>query len=115
MAKTNHKMEGVSHKMKIRKGDTVKVIGGKARGKTGKVLRVLPEKERVVVERLNMMKRHRKPSPKNPQGTIEREAPIHVSNVMFFCPRCNEPVRLGIKRTDEGRMRVCKRCGGEYD
>ncbi|MBE0428939.1 MAG: 50S ribosomal protein L24 [Thermoleophilia bacterium] len=101
--------------MKIRKGDTVQVISGKARGKTGKILRVLPEKQRVVVERLNMVKRHAKPSRKNPQGTIEREASIHMSNVMFLCPSCNEPVRLGIKRTDGGRLRVCKQCGGEYE
>lgn len=101
--------------MKIKKGDTVKVIAGKARGKTGKVLRVEPDKERVIVERLNMVKLHRKPSQKNPQGTLEREAPIPVSNVMFFCSRCNEPVRLGIKRVEGDRLRVCKKCGSEYD
>lgn len=105
----------IKTKMKIKKGDTVKVIAGKARGKSGKVLRVDPEKNRVVVERLNMIKRHRRPTPKNPQGTIEREAPIHVSDVMFVCSRCNEPVRLGLKRVEGGRLRVCKRCGGEYD
>jgi large subunit ribosomal protein L24 len=104
------------NKMKIKKGDTVKVIAGKARGKTGKVLRVEPDRERVVVERLNMIKRHRKPSAQNPSGTLEKEAPIHVSNVMFYCSRCNEPVRLGIKRTEDGgRLRVCKRCEAEYD
>ncbi|MHB0867216.1 MAG: 50S ribosomal protein L24 [Thermoleophilia bacterium] len=102
-------------KIKIKKGDTVQVIAGKARGKTGKVLRVFPEKERVVVERLNMVKRHMRPSQKNPQGTIEREAAIHISNVMFFCSRCNEPVRLGIKRDDGTRLRVCKKCGSEFD
>lgn len=103
-------------KLKIKKGDTVKVIAGKSRGKSGKVLRVDPGKERVVVERLNMVKRHRKPTPKNPQGTFEREAAIPVSNVMFMCSRCNEPVRLGIKRLEDGgRLRVCKKCGGEFD
>lgn len=104
------------NKMKIKKGDTVQVIAGKARGKSGKVLRVFPEKERVVVERLNMVKRHRRPTPNNPQGTLEREAPIHVSNVMFYCSRCNAAVRLGVKRVEDGgRLRVCKQCGSEYD
>lgn len=103
------------NKIKIKKGDTVQVIAGKARGKSGKVLRVFPEKERVVVERLNMVKRHRRPTPNNPQGTLEREAAMHVSNVMFYCSRCNSPVRLGIKRVEDGRLRVCKQCGSEYD
>ena len=101
--------------MKIKKGDTVKVIAGKARSKTGKVLRVEPARERVIVERLNMIKRHRRPTPQNPTGTIEREAPIHVSNVMYYCSRCNDAVRLGIKRTETGRLRVCKQCGAEVE
>ena len=101
--------------MKIKKGDTVLVIAGKARGKTGKVLRVDPDKQRVVVERLNMIKRHKRPSPQNPQCTIEKEGTIHVSNVMFYCPRCNDGVRLGAKRTDSGRQRVCRSCGSEFD
>ncbi len=105
----------MSKKMNIKKGDTVLVIAGKARGKTGKVLRVEPEKERVVVERLNMIKRHRRPSQQNPQGIIEKEAPIHVSNVMFYCSRCSDGVRVGAKRTDAGRLRVCKTCGSEFD
>ncbi|MHB8160509.1 MAG: 50S ribosomal protein L24 [Thermoleophilia bacterium] len=108
-------MAEMSSKMKIKKGDTVLVIAGKARGKTGKVLRVEPEKERVVIERLNMIKRHRRPSPQNPQGMIEKESPIHVSNVMFYCSRCSDGVKLGAKRTDNGRLRVCKSCGSEFD
>ncbi len=102
-------------KLKIKQGDTVKVIAGKEKGKTGKVLRVEPEKERVVVERLNMVKRHRRPSPQNPQGMLEREAPMHVSNVMYYCSRCSEGVRLGVKRVEGGRLRVCKQCGTEVD
>lgn len=102
-------------KLKIKKGDTVRVIAGKARGKTGKVLRVDTEKQRVVVERLNMVKRHRRPTPQNPQGTLEREAPMHISNVMYHCSRCNDGVRLGIKRVEGGRLRVCKQCGAEID
>ncbi len=103
------------NKLKIKKGDTVKVIAGKERGKTGKVLRVDPARSRVVVERLNMVKRHRRPSPQNPQGVLEREAPMHVSNVMYYCSRCSEGVRLGIKRVDGGRLRYCKQCGTEVD
>ena len=103
------------NKVKIKKGDTVKVIAGKSRGKTGKVLRVDPKKERVVVERLNMVKRHKRPTQSNPQGTLEREAPINISNVMFYCSRCSDAVRLGIKRTDDRRMRICKQCGAEVD
>jgi large subunit ribosomal protein L24 len=102
-------------KMKIKKGDTVKVIAGKAKGKTGKVLRVDPAKQRIIVERLNMMKHHKRPSQKNPQGTFEREAPIPISNVMFYCSRCNDAVRVGVKRTEGGRLRICKDCGGEFD
>jgi large subunit ribosomal protein L24 len=105
----------LSDKMKIKKGDTVLVVAGKARGKTGKVLRVEPEKNRVVVERLNMIKRHKRPSPQNPQGILEKEAPIHVSNVMYYCSRCSDGVRLGAKRTDTGRLRVCKSCGSEFE
>ncbi len=103
------------NKLKIKKGDTVRVIAGKARGKTGKVLRVEPARNRVIVERLNMVKRHKRPTPGNPQGTLEREAPIHVSNVMYYCSRCNNAVRLGIKRTESGRLRVCKQCGAETE
>ncbi len=105
----------MSRKMKIKKGDTVMVIAGKACGKTGKVLRVEPEKNRVVVERLNMVKRHRRPSQQNPQGMLEKEAPIHASNVMFYCSRCSDGVRLGSKQTDAGRLRVCRSCGSEFD
>jgi large subunit ribosomal protein L24 len=104
-----------STKMKIKKGDTVKVIAGKEKGKTGKILRVVPEKNRVVVERLNMVKRHRRPSPQNPQGTLEREAPMNASNVLYYCSRCGKGVRLGIKRVEGGRLRVCKSCGTEID
>ncbi|RJQ53568.1 MAG: 50S ribosomal protein L24 [Actinobacteria bacterium] len=103
-------------KMKIRKGDTVQVISGKETGKKGKVLRTLPEKQRVVVERLNMMKRHTKPTQKNPQGgIIEREASIPVSNVMLICPGCGQPSRLGSRREDGGVVRVCKKCNQDVD
>ncbi len=100
-------------KFKIRKNDLVMVIKGKDRGKTGKVMRVLPDEERVVVERLNIVKRHSKPrGAASPGGIVEKEAPLRISNVMFFCERCNAPVRLGIKVAKDGeRSRMCRRCG----
>lgn len=104
-----------NNKVKIRKGDTVKVISGKERGKTGKVLSVDNDKGRIVVERLNMIKRHARPSQKNPQGMLEREGSIHISNVMYYCSRCSEGVRVGSKRTDSGRLRVCRSCGTEFE
>ncbi|WP_337865475.1 50S ribosomal protein L24 [Ignavibacterium sp.] len=84
--------------MKIKKNDTVMVIAGNDRGKTGKVLKVFPKESRVIVEGINLRKRHTKPSQKNPQGGIlEKEAPIHVSNVMIIDPKTNESTRIGAK------------------
>jgi large subunit ribosomal protein L24 len=85
-------------RMKIKKNDTVMVIAGNDRGKTGKVLKVFPKESRVIVEGINLRKRHTKPSQKNPQGGIlEKEAPIHISNVMIIDPKTNEPTRIGAK------------------
>jgi len=103
--------------MKIRRGDTVQVISGKDSGKTGRVLRVDPKKGRLFVEGLNIVKRHQRPrSLKDTQrggkvgGVIEKEGPIHVSNVMVMDPRENKPTRIRIERTPEGgRERVAKR------
>jgi large subunit ribosomal protein L24 len=103
--------------LKIRKGDTVQVISGKDSGKTGRVLRVEPKKNRLFVEGLNIVKRHQRPrSLKDTQrggkvgGVIEKEGPIHVSNVMIVDPRENKPTRIRIERTAEGgRERVAKR------
>jgi large subunit ribosomal protein L24 len=108
------------NKLKIRKGDLVKVITGKEAGKTGKVMRVDTATSRVVVERLNMVKKHTRPHPKkNPQGgVIEREAPIHVSNVMLVCPACGQPTRVGYRFLEDGtKVRVCRRanCGKDID
>jgi large subunit ribosomal protein L24 len=100
------------NKMKIKKGDQVRVVSGKEAGKTGKVLRVDTEAGRVVLERLNMVKKATKPNPKkNPQGgIIEREAPIDVSNVMLVCPACGQPTRVGYRMLgDGGKVRVCRR------
>ncbi|GAB6281599.1 MAG: 50S ribosomal protein L24 [Ignavibacterium sp.] len=85
-------------KTKIKKNDNVMVISGNDRGKTGKVLKVFPKEQRVIVEGVNLRKRHRKPSQRNPQGgIIENEAPIHISNVMILDPKTNEPTRIGSK------------------
>lgn len=100
-------------KYKIKKNDMVMVVTGRDRGKTGKVMRVLPERGRVIVERLNMVKRHSKPrGQQSPGGIVEKEAAIDISNVMIFCDRCNAPVRVGIKANSDGdKSRVCRRCG----
>ncbi|HEX7230307.1 MAG TPA: 50S ribosomal protein L24 [Candidatus Binatia bacterium] len=103
--------------MQIRKNDSVIVIGGKERGKTGKVLRVLPEKDAVVIERLNMVKRHTKPrGPQQPGGIVEKEATIHASNIMILCDKCNAPVRVGHKTLADGnKIRICRRCNEALD
>lgn len=97
-------------KSRIKKGDTVVVIAGRERGKRGKVLSVDRERGKVFVEKLNMIKRHTKPNAKVRQGgIIEREAPLHVSNVMLLCPTTQKPTRLGIKVRDDGkRVRFSK-------
>ena len=100
------------NKMTIRKGDTVKVIAGKDRGKTGKVLRSVPEKSRVVVEKVNMVKKAMRPTQANPQGGISTvEAPIHVSNVRLVCPSGGEATRVARRREDGKLVRDCKKCG----
>ena len=101
----------------IRKNDTVMVITGRDRGKTGKVIRVAPEEQRATVERLNMVKRHTKArGPQSPYGIVEKEAPIHLSNLMIMCDKCNAPVRMGKLRLQDGRsVRICRRCKGELD
>ena len=99
---------------RIKKNDTVMVIAGRERGKTGKVLKVIPADGRVIIERLNVVKRHSKPrGATSPGGIVEKEAPIAISNVMVFCERCNAPVRVGVKQAEAGgaRSRVCRRCG----
>lgn len=105
--------ESEPRKFKVRKNDTVMVITGRDRGKTGKVLRVIPGRGRLLVERLNMVKRHTKPrGAASPGGIVEREAPLDISNVMVMCDRCNAPVRVGIKfSADRTKSRVCRRCG----
>ncbi|WP_447979900.1 50S ribosomal protein L24 [Candidatus Nitrospira bockiana] len=99
-------------KSKIKKGDSVMVVAGRERGKTGKVLALNVSEQRVTVEKLNIIKRHTKPNQKVRQGgIIEREAPISIANVMFMCSNCNKPVRLGVRTLADGRrVRFCKKC-----
>lgn len=98
--------------MKIRKGDTVKVIHGKDQSKQGRVERVLPKSGRVLVEGINVITRHVRATPGLRQGgRITQEAPIHISNVMLVCNRCSQPVRVGYRRLDDGaKVRVCQLC-----
>lgn len=104
--------------LRIRKNDQVAVIAGRDRGKRGKVLRVFPSRNRVIVERINMMKRHTRPNPQQniKGGLIEREASIEVSNLMIVCGECDRPTRLRHKRLNDGRkVRICHQCEGVID
>ena len=102
--------------MHVKKGDTVKILSGKDKGKTGEILRSIPQRQRVVVEKCNMVKKAMRPTQQNPQGGIMSvEAPIHVSNVMLICPSCKEATRVNIKREDGKKVRVCKHCGADID
>ena len=98
--------------MRIRKNDTVIVITGKDKGKKGKVHGVIVDKQRLLVEGVNVVKRHMKPRPNIRQaGIIEREAPVHASNVMYFCSKCNRATRLSTRVLGDGtKLRICKRC-----
>ena len=104
-------------KMHIKRGDTVAVIAGKEKGKKGKVLHVSPRSNRAIVEALNMMTRHERPSQRNPQGgAVKKEAPIHASNLMVICGKCKKPTRVGSKALGDGsRARVCKKCSEIID
>jgi large subunit ribosomal protein L24 len=102
----------------IRRNDNVVVITGKDRGKRGRVLKVLPEKNRLVIEGVNIIKRHTKPNPQRQikGGLVEREAALHASNVQIVCPECGKPTRIGNKILGDGRkVRVCRKCEGVVD
>ena len=103
--------------MKIRKNDTVLVIGGKDRGKTGKVRFAYPRKDQVVVEGVNFTKRHtRARGTVRQAGIIEREAPLPVAKVMLLCSKCNHPARIGFRVLEDGKkVRVCRACGEVVD
>ena len=116
--------------MKIKKGDTVHILAGKDRGKQGRVLEARPDERRVLVENLNMIKRHSRPKPiKNPSrmggaqftpgGVIDKAAPIPISNVMLVCPTCKQATRVGVHvkelKGETVRVRFCKRCNEEVE
>jgi large subunit ribosomal protein L24 len=103
--------------MKIRKNDTVLVIAGKDRGKKGKVRKALPRKDKVIVEGVNMIKRHSRAKGQARQaGIIELEAPLEISNVMLICNKCNKPARVGFRFLSDGRKaRVCRSCDEVID
>ena len=107
----------IAPKFRIKKGDTVKVISGKEKGKTGKVLEIDTQKQRVYIEKINIIKRHMRPSQKHRQGgIIEKEGPMHISNVLFLCQNCGKPVRLGMKHMNDGKkLRYCKKRGEVVD
>ncbi len=98
--------------LKIKKSDKVIVLSGKEKGKQGRILSIIPKKNRVIVERVNMIKRHMKPSRQYTQGgIIEKEGTLHISKIMLVCPRCQKPSRISNHILDDGRkVRLCKRC-----
>lgn len=104
-------------KLHVKKNDVVKIIAGKDKGKTGKVLRIFPAKSRVVVENLNVVKRHTRPTQLNPEGGIvEKAAPMNISNVMLICASCSEAVRTGVRVLEDGsKARYCKKCNEIVD
>ena len=103
--------------LNVKKGDRVKVIAGNDKGKEGEVIRALPQKGRVVVEKVNMIKKAQRPTQANPQGGImTMEAPLNASNVMLVCPQCKAATRVGHRFDEAGKKhRVCKKCGKDID
>jgi large subunit ribosomal protein L24 len=102
-------------KLKIRKGDNVIVIAGRDRGKTGEVIRVMPDEGRLLVQGVNMVKRHTAPRPGQPGGIVEKEASIHVSNVAHVDPKEKKPTRVGYKTVDGRKVRFARRSGEMID
>jgi large subunit ribosomal protein L24 len=106
-------------KLLVRKNDLVEVIAGNDRGARGRILRAFPKTNRVVVEAVNIRKKHQRPMQagrgQTQAGIIQFEAPIHASNVMIVCPQCDAPTRIGINRDGGIRTRVCKKCGEDID
>jgi len=104
-------------RLRIRKGDTVKVIRGKDKGKTGKVLKVIPKERKVIVEGVNVVKKHMRPTQKYPEGGVkEIESPIYAWKVELVCPHCKNPTRVGMLFLETGeKVRVCKKCGEIID
>lgn len=107
METRNEKMHG----KQLKKGDVVKVVAGKEKGKTGKIIKIIKDKDRVIVEKLNFVKRHQRPDAKGKGGIVEKEGSLHITNVSYFCSKCEAGVRLGQKLLDDGqKVRICKKC-----
>ncbi|MFZ0051430.1 MAG: 50S ribosomal protein L24 [Desulfobaccales bacterium] len=108
----SRKLKQPALRIRLKKNDLVEVIAGKEQGKTGKILKVIRETNQVLLEKINMIKRHTRPSPTTGQGGIvEKEGPIHVSKVKLVCPKCATATRFGLGRTGEGKkVRVCLKC-----
>jgi large subunit ribosomal protein L24 len=104
-------------RLNLKKGDLVMVMAGKEKGKTGRILRILTKKDRAIVEKINFVKRHQRPTGQQRQGgIIEKESPLRLSNLMLVCDNCNRPVRLGMKVLEDGKKaRHCKKCGEIVD
>lgn len=107
----------INAKIRIKKDDKVKILTGKDKGKISKVLKVIKKSNRVVVENINVVKVHQKPTQANPQGgIIEKSMPVEISNMMLMCNNCVKPTRIGIKELENGkRVRVCKKCNEQID
>ncbi len=106
------------HRINLRKNDNVQVIAGKDAGKTGRILKVIPEKNRLIVQGVSMIKRHTRPNPQRgiKGGIAEREAAVHASNVMIVCGECGKRTRIGHKVLSDGKkVRICRRCEGVLD
>ncbi len=102
--------------MKIKKNDTIRVISGEYKGKEGKVLSASPKNNTVIIEGINFQKKHmRARSAQEPGGILNREGPVHISNVMLICPRCSSPTKISMERTKNTRARKCRKCGEMID
>jgi large subunit ribosomal protein L24 len=103
-------------KLHVKKGDTVVILSGKDKGKKGKVIEAIPKKGKIVVEGVNKVKRHAKPTTKTPQGGIlVKEAPLHSGKVMLVCPSCSKPTRIKMSEMASGNARTCRKCGEIID
>jgi large subunit ribosomal protein L24 len=102
--------------MRLKKGDMVKVISGKEKGKTGKILKTVRDKNQIIVEKLNLVKKHQRPDAKGKGGILEKEAPLDVCKVMYVCNKCSTSVRVGFRVLEDGaKVRVCKKCNETLD
>ena len=117
MPKPKKRLESHNNKLHVKKDDTVFVISGKDKGKKGRVIASYPRENRVLIEGINMVKKHAKPSQENPRGGIlDQEAPIHVSNVMLIDPKSGQPTRIGYKVLENGsKVRIARRSGEQID